>query len=168
MESTLSRSKRKTHRIKPMKGPGKFRKGYFIPDNPHKYMGDVNNIIYRSSWELKAFEFCDDNKHVMCWSSEEIAIPYMKPSISQQKFIPSKYYPDLYMEYYNANQQLEKVLIEIKPKKQTRKSKARKATTKAIENATHKINEMKWMAAQQWCNANGIKFKIITENEIFR
>ena len=51
-------------------------KGKFIPTNPKKYIGDSNNIIYRSMWERRCMKYFDNNPGVLQWSSEEIAIPY--------------------------------------------------------------------------------------------
>ena len=40
-------------------------KGKFTPDNPSKYMGDVENIIYRSGWERRAMKYFDVNPGVL-------------------------------------------------------------------------------------------------------
>ena len=32
-------------------------KGKFKPDNPSKYMGDVDNIVYCSGWEMRAMMY---------------------------------------------------------------------------------------------------------------
>ena len=50
--------------------------GIFKPLNPQKYKGNVNNIIYRSSWEKRFMIYCDKNRSVLEWGSEEIAISY--------------------------------------------------------------------------------------------
>ena len=50
--------------------------GQYIPNNPEKYTGDINNIIYRSSYELKAFEMIEEDKNIISWESETIKIPY--------------------------------------------------------------------------------------------
>ena len=54
-------------------------KGKFTPKNPHKYRGDVNNIVFRSSWEYKLMKFLDDYDDVLEYGSEEIIIPYISP-----------------------------------------------------------------------------------------
>jgi len=51
-------------------------KGKYTPENPRKYKGKTENIIYRSLWERKFMVFCDKNPNVIQWSSEEIIIPY--------------------------------------------------------------------------------------------
>jgi hypothetical protein len=139
--------------------------------NPHKYLGDADNIIFRSTWEYNAFKFCDNNPNVIAWGSEEIVIPYLKPVISHSGALSrklAKYYPDLYVEYVNKKGDLVKELIEIKPKKQTRASKARNYATNFYENMTYMVNTAKWDAAKKWCDINGIKFCLLTENELFR
>ena len=47
------------------------------PKNPDKYAGDVNNIISRSGWETKFFNWCDNNPSVIAWNSEEVVVPYI-------------------------------------------------------------------------------------------
>lgn len=37
----------------------------WFPKNPEKYVGDVNNIISRSSWETKFMNWCDQNPAVI-------------------------------------------------------------------------------------------------------
>ena len=60
-------------------------------------------------------------------------------------------------------------MVEIKPKKQTvppiRKSKVTKSFI--YEAKTYEINKAKWRAAEEWCEDRKLKFKIITENELF-
>lgn len=138
----------------------------FYPIHPEKYMGDFSNIIIRSSWELRVFQFCDNNPNVMRWGSEEIVIPYMKPFPGGMK--PARYFPDLYVEYINREGMVIKELIEVKPEKFTRASKSRNHTTKAFENMQYVVNMAKFTAANNWCQKNGIKFSILSEKSIFR
>jgi len=143
-----------------------WQQGLYEVKHPDKYAGDLTKVTYRSSWELESFRFCDNNPNVIQWSSEEIAIPYSKPTPSGS-FKPAKYYPDLYIEYINTKEKRCKVLIEIKPTKQTRPSRARNPKTKMFENQAYLINELKWEAARNWCLVKGIEFRIITENDQF-
>ena len=53
--------------------------GKFVPKNPSKYKGRVNDIVYRSSYELKFMNWADKNQDVLSWSSEEIVVPYKSP-----------------------------------------------------------------------------------------
>ena len=50
--------------------------GRYQVRNPKKYLGDPTKVVYRSSWELRAFQWCDSNPSVKGWSSEEVVIPY--------------------------------------------------------------------------------------------
>jgi len=141
--------------------------GLYTPQHPKKYVGDVDNIQYRSSWEKEAFEFCDNNPNVLKWSSEEIVIPYSKPT-PNGGVRPARYFPDLYMEYKNRSGTLCKELIELKPSKQTKPSRSRNPKTKMYENHLYFINELKWAAAREWCKGKGITFRILTEKEEFK
>ena len=138
----------------------------FRPLRPEKYMGDAENIIIRSSWELRVFQFCDNNPNVLKWGSEEIVIPYMKPFPGGYK--PARYFPDLYVEYMDREGNLIKELIEVKPEKFTKASRARNTVTKTFENMQYIVNMAKFTAANNWCQQNGIKFSVLSEKSIFR
>jgi hypothetical protein len=142
-------------------------KARFKPRNPHKYIGDPNNIIIRSSWETKVFKFCDDNVNVLRWSSEEDAIPYLKP-MHNGGLKPAFYYPDLYVEYMNVDGELIKEVFEVKPKKFTRQSRSRTDSVRMFENYQYIVNMAKFAAADNWCKAKGYKFTILSEDSIFR
>lgn len=139
----------------------------FNVKNPHKYLGDPDNIIIRSSWETRVFEFCDNNQHVLAWSSEELKIPYMKPQLDG-RITPANYFPDLYIEYVDKNGTLHKDVFEVKPKKFTKKSRSRTQHTKDFENYQYIVNMAKFHAAEQWCMHRGYKFTILSEDSIFR
>ena len=144
-----------------------WRQDFYDVQNPDKYVGDVNNVFYRSSWELEAFKFCDNNPNVIKWASEEIIIPYAAPT-SSGGVRPAKYYPDLYMEYVKHDGTYCKDLIEIKPKKQTKASRSRDPKTKIYENQVFQKNQLKWEAAKAWCATRGITFRILTEVDQFK
>lgn len=141
----------------------------YILRNPEKYLGNPNNIVIRSSWEKYAFEFCDNNPYILAWHSEEICIDYMKPIFVNGRLTtrPGKYFPDLYVEYYNSKNEYCRELIEVKPAKQARPSKARSQSTKFYENYVYIVNSAKWAAAQVWCEQRNIKFSVVTENKLF-
>ena len=141
--------------------------GKFHPKNPQKYLGDVNEIHYRSSLELNSFNFLDNNPFVLGWSSEEIAIDYMKP-MTDGSIKPAKYYPDLYVVYIDKTEKIKKVVIEIKPEKLLRKSKSRNRKTALVENYTFMINMLKAEAAQKWCAVRGIEYRFAVEKNILR
>jgi len=147
-----------------------WRKGKFIPKNPHKYLGDINKITYRSSWEKRVFRELDDNEFILAWSSEPFGIPYMKPVMVNGVPTVKKalYYPDIYVEYIDADGKERHQMIEIKPSKQTKPSRAKKLNVKLQENYVYAVNTAKWSAAKQWCDAHGIEFIIATEKSLFR
>lgn len=144
-----------------------WQQNFYEVKNPEKYDGDINNIFYRSSWELEAFKFCDNNPNILKWSSEEIVIPYNVPT-ANGGVRPAKYFPDLYIEYKNINEKICRELIEIKPKKQTKPSRSRKPKVKMFENKAYMKNQLKWEAAKKWCQQNGITFRVITEDDQFK
>jgi len=144
-----------------------WKQGLYEVKNRNKYDGDYTNVVYRSSWELDAFEFCDNNPNVLKWSSEEIVIPYAVPA-NNGGIRPAKYYPDLYMECKISDGRIIKYLIEIKPAKQTKPSKSRNTRNKMYENSVYQKNQLKWKAAELWCQERNIQFKLLTENDQFK
>ena len=135
----------------------------FTPLNPQKYKGDHKNIICRSSWEQKFCGYCDRNRDVIEWGSEEIAIWYR--SIDNR---PHRYFPDFFMKVRQSNGTYKKFLIEIKPKAQTRKPKKPLRITKTYRNAlfTYERNRRKWSTAYAWCHKRNMKFLILTEDTL--
>lgn len=143
-----------------------FRQGYFTPNHPEKYVGNVDQIVYRSSWELSMNKFLDNNPNILRWSSEEIKIPYIKPTDNRQHF----YFPDYWIEYRNKDGNVVQEIVEVKPEVQTRPptTKGKKKTTILYEQQTWQVNVAKWQAAVAWCEARRIQFRVITENGLFK
>jgi hypothetical protein len=142
-----------------------YLQGKYKPKNSKKYNGDCTNIIYRSSYELGLFQYCDLREHVIYWESEERSIPYYDPVSGRYRH----YYPDVLMKYKDTDGNIKKVLIEVKPEKDTiPPEKNPKRRTKNWENRvkTWITNEAKWSAAKEWCKDRGIIFKIFTEKEL--
>ena len=69
-------------------------KGRYKVTNPKKYKGDLSEIVYRSSWELKFMRWCDFNKSVLEWGSETTIIPYKSPVDSKVH----RYFVDFYIK----------------------------------------------------------------------
>jgi hypothetical protein len=144
--------------------------GRFKPKNPSKYMGDPSNIIYRSGWELKLMAFLDNHPNVLRWGSEEVIIPYTSPIDGRVH----RYYPDFFVEQINMEGKKEKILIEVKPKNQTRPPElSNKLTPKGMisrkylnEVKTWGVNQAKWKAAHNYCLDRGWKFQLMTETEL--
>jgi hypothetical protein len=143
----------------------KYYKGRFSPKNPQKYIGDPTNIIYRSLWELKVMRYLDDNSNVLEWRSEEIAIPYVSPVDNRYH----RYFPDFIIKVKTPDGKTQTMMIEVKPKNQTKEPTKKKKITKQYINevTTWGVNQSKWKAAEEYCLDRGWKFKILTEDEIF-
>ena len=141
--------------------------GKYTPRKPEKYLGDVNSIRYLSSWELEFFKFCDNNPNIIKWASEEIPIHYYKPDPRTGGLVSSIYYPDIFLVLKDKNGNYKKQLIEIKPFKQSKPSKARKPMRRMEEQYTYIVNQHKWDAAEKWCKTKGIEFRVLTEKDQF-
>ena len=139
-------------------------KGYFKPNNPQKYHGDPNSIIYRSRWELKLMMWLDSHKDVVQWSSEELIIPYRSPIDGKMH----RYFPDFVVRRKNKDGMIETLVIEVKPFDQTIEPKKQSKITKRYVNEvkTWGINTYKWKAARDFCEDRKWKFQIMTEKEL--
>lgn len=141
-----------------------YLQGKYKPSNPEKYRGDVCNIIYRSSWERKFLYYCDMNKNIIEYSSEEVVIPYRSPVDNRYH----RYFVDFYIKYKDNNGKIKKALIEIKPYKQTVEPQPKKRKTKGYiyEVVEYAKNQAKWEAAKEWCLDHGYEFKVLTEFQL--
>lgn len=135
----------------------KFHKSIFKPKHPEKYIGR-GAIIARSSWETSFFIFLDNHPSVLQWASESIVIPYFDPLTNKKK----NYYPDVFMVYQDSNGVKHAEIIEIKPANQC----GMKKTKSVVNKAQCLRNSAKWSAAMQYCEHNGIQFRVLTENEL--
>lgn len=140
-----------------------YYQGKFKPKNPKKYKGDINNIWYRSSWELRFMNWLDNSNDVIEYSSEEIVVPYISPIDNKGH----RYFIDFWVRMQTKDG-IKQFLIEIKPFKQTQQPKPPKRKTRKYLNevATYLVNEAKWKSAKEYCLDNGMQFKIITEKEL--
>jgi len=139
-------------------------KGKFRPKNPQKYRGDPTKIIYRSLWERNCMRYFDENPNVLKWSSEEVIVPYKSPLDGRYH----RYFPDFLIRVKNKHGNLETIMIEVKPLKETKEPKPQKRLTKnyLYEVKTWSINKSKWEAAIEFCKDRKWKFMIITEKEL--
>ena len=138
-------------------------KGRFKPKNPQKYKGDANNIIYRSTWEIKVMNYLDENPNVIWWGSEELPIPYYSP-VDKKKH---RYFPDFIAKMRKADGTVMTYVIEVKPEKQTQPpTQKRKTRTYLQEVITYEINKAKWYAAEEFCKDHGWQFQILTEKHL--
>ena len=140
-------------------------KGRYTPQNPKKYRGDYKNIIYRSLWERKFMVYCDQSDNIIEWGSEEVIIPYVSPLDGRIH----RYFPDFYIKVKQASGKLKKFIIEVKPKKQCSPPNLnpnRRTKRWISEVRTWGVNEAKWKSAVDWCDNNGMEFKILTEDDL--
>jgi hypothetical protein len=133
--------------------------GNYKAQNPDKYVGDLNNIHYRSSWERMFCKWCDSNDRVIMWSIEPIAIPYY--DIGTRKY--RKYYPDFFIKMANGKE----YLIEIKPAVECSPPAGKRRTRNfIIAEQTYKTNQSKWKAARIFCDQKGWVFRVMDENAL--
>ena len=127
--------------------------------NRAKYAGK-GTPRYRSGWELSFMRFCDTNDHILQWASESIAIPYKHPLTGKM----TQYIPDFLITYRTRNNTMKAELIEIKPKKQS----VIESKMSARDRAVVAVNYAKWDAATKWAKRNGLMFRVITEDQMFK
>lgn len=137
----------------------RFAQGKFAITNPEKYVGN-RTPTYRSSWEFTFMRFCDTHPSVQKWASEAISIPYRCPLTGKQTI----YIPDFFIQYADKTGKMFVELIEVKPENQTLREKVGKNKNNQIQ---YLRNVAKWRAAQAWCKQQGIKFRIISEKDLF-
>ena len=137
----------------------KYAQGKYQIKNPEKYMGK-RLPSYRSSWEFTFMSFCDNNPAVIQWVSEGVKIPYFNPVSGKQ----TVYVPDFLIVYVDANQKQHTELVEIKPSTETTMESARSYRDKLMVA----INMAKWAAADSWARANNMRFRVVTEFDIFK
>jgi len=137
----------------------KYANGKYTIKNPEKYVGK-KVPTYRSSWEFTFMSFCDNNPAVLNWASESVSIPYFNPVKGKQTI----YVPDFLIVYVDANQKQHTELIEIKPSTEVTMESARSYRDKLMVA----MNMAKWAAADAWARANNIRFRVVTEFDIFK
>ena len=138
----------------------RWAQGLYQPKHVDKYIGK-KTPRYRSSWEWAFMNFCDNNPSVMQWASESIQIPYRHPLTGKNTI----YVPDFFIVYNSKNKKRIAELIEVKPNNQAKLENI----GKNVQNqAAYIVNKAKWEAAGKWCKHKGIRFRILTESDIFK
>jgi len=148
--------------------PDKYYSGEYHPINTEKYVGDHNDIIYRSKWEYNFCFYCDNEDKILKWESEpeKHTIPYTV--IEKNNYVNRRYIPDFWIQVEN-NGELEELIIEIKPYKDTIEPKEpKKKSIKSLENYEYSLkmylsNLNKWEQAEKYCKKRSMKFFILTE-----
>ena len=127
--------------------------------HPEKYVG-LSSPTYRSSWEWSFMNFCDTNLSVQKWASEAVKIPYRDPLTGKQ----TVYIPDFFIQYIDKLGQVHTELIEIKPASQAILERVGK---NKYNQAQYIKNQAKWASASAWAKQQGIKFRVLNENDLF-
>lgn len=137
-----------------------YNKGRFFPRFPEKYIGNINNIEYRSSWEFHVMRWLDRNNFVKAWVSEEVVLPYICKTDGKTH----RYYMDFYIEFYDGK----KYIIEIKPFAETQAPVKKKQKQKTYLNSvfTYAKNVSKWEQARIYAKNKGYIFQIWTEKTL--
>ena len=137
----------------------KWAQGAYQVINPKKYVGQ-GTPRYRSGWEHSFMRFLDENNNIMQWASESIRIPYLHPLTGKM----TTYVPDFLITYKTRDNTLRAELIEIKPKGQSAITEGQTPRDRAVVA----VNYAKWDAATKWCRNQGLTFRVITEDDMFK
>ncbi len=147
--------------------------GWYQLLNPDKFIKPIDehmksykdgSVNFKSRLELKAIKYADFNKYVAKWSLEPFHVKYLKPTDGKVH----RYFIDLFLEFASGD----KFIVEIKSKGETVPPKQPKnKTQKALLNyqralQTYAVNEAKWKAAGEFAKEQGMRFIILTEDEL--
>jgi len=167
-----------------MSPTAKTKQGYYNIEHKDKYIGDVSQVIYRSSWEYAFCKWLDASPSVIRWSSEPISIPYydrvsklaecaklgLDPN-NPTNWEVRNYNTDFWYEVNKGDSQTDKIFAEIKPASKLRKPipplkdaslKEQRIFTNAAKE--YLINEAKFAALKAWAEKNNAKFYVFTED----
>jgi len=137
----------------------KYAQSTYIVKNKEKYVGR-KSPFYRSSWECTFMMFCDNNPSVIQWASEPFMVPYRNPFTGKNTI----YVPDFMIMYVDRNGQKHAEVIEVKPTKEIAIENARSVR----DRAAVALNMTKWAAANEFCKNYGMRFRVVTEQDIFQ
>jgi len=140
------------------------RVGKYKVKNKEKYVADLQECEYRSTWELRYMKYLDNNPSVVEWGSENIIIPYYNPVEKRTR----RYFVDFYAKVLTKTGQYKKFIIEIKPQSQCVPPKKPKRVSSKYRNElkAYVRNQSKWKAARKWAEKRDWEFIVITEKEL--
>jgi len=165
---------------------GETYQGYYKVQHPEKYIGNVNTIIYRSSWELAFLRWCDYSPSIIKFSSEPISIPYydriskleeckkygLNPN-DPKNWVIKNYHTDFWVEIDKGNGEIQKMFIEIKPSNKLKKPipPDKNASLKEhrrfnIQAREYLINEAKFASMKAYAEKNNANFFVFTEKTL--
>ena len=137
----------------------KFAQGKFNMKNPNKYVGK-RTPMSRSSWEFVFMRMLDEHPGVESWASESIQIPYRDPLTGKHTI----YVPDFFVVYKDKTGKKRAEVVEVKPSNHTLRERVGKSR---YNQEQYVKNLAKWEAATIWCRQQGIKFRVVNEDDIF-
>lgn len=142
----------------------KYHQGKYKIKNRDKYLGDPDNIVYRSSWELKVLQWLDNHPDVISFSSEEIIIPYVSPADGRYH----RYFPDFFVKIRSKDGTIKSMILEVKPHAQAIEPVKKTKITKRYINevVTYGVNQAKWKAAEEYCKDRKWEFRVLTEFDL--
>ena len=135
-------------------------KGLYPVKNLNKYIGDPRKVRFLSSWERNFCVNCDTNPNIIQWGSEPFKIQYWNPIKNRV----ANYFPDFIIKYRDARGEVITEVIEIKPMKQSVTSKS----MSTYDKLSLIVNHAKWQAAVAVCESHNIRFRVVTEQDLFR
>ena len=140
------------------------RVGKYRVQNKEKYVADLQECEYRSSWELRYMKYLDNEPNVIEWASENIVIPYYNPVERRTR----RYFVDFYVKVLSKTGAIKKYIIEIKPLVQCNPPKKPKRMSARYKNdlKAYFRNQSKWKAARKWAEKRDWEFIVITEKEL--
>lgn len=137
----------------------RFAQGRFEMKHPEKYVG-IKQPLARSSWEFVFMRMLDEHQGVEKWASESVRIPYRCPLTGKYTI----YVPDFFVVYNDKNGGKHAEVIEVKPTNHMIKEKLGNSR---YNQEQYIKNMAKWEAANKWCQQQGIKFRVVNEDDIF-
>ena len=83
------------------------RVGKYKVKNKEKYVGNLHECEFRSSWELRYMKYLDNRHNVLEWGSETVKIPYYNPVEKKTR----RYFVDFYVKVKTKTGQIKKYII---------------------------------------------------------
>lgn len=140
----------------------RFKQGYFTPTNPAKYIGNLKDIRYLSSWERRVMVWFDTNPNVIAWNSENLQIRYFYPVDNKEH----TYMVDFLVKMKDKNGVLNTYAIEIKPEAEKYPPTTKNKKRLLVETQTYIKNQCKWKAAKEYCDSQNVKFLVLSEKDL--
>ena len=103
---------------------------------------------------------CDEHPNVYKWASESIKIPYRNPFTGKY----TVYVPDFFIVYNDKNGKKHAEMVEVKPAAQTTMERAGRSMAKKKQVI---LNQAKWEAASAYAKQNKIRFRAVSEEDLF-